>query len=169
MGSAVMQIIFASALYDANHKKVWSNPDLVDDEVDELVVLTNEKWLLLLNGIATLKSENAKQRALLVQSREAMAWILGGEPLDTLMLAAVRAIDAALQPQLSANKVDVVSTPVRTHEQEYALAEGHCIGASDKYFAARPAIDFSQMRKIFNHAYMRAWAEANLLAAQEGK
>ena len=57
-----MPIIFASALYDANHKKVWSNTDLVDDEVDELVVLTNEKWHSLLDRVALLERENAELR-----------------------------------------------------------------------------------------------------------
>ena len=56
-------IIFASTLFDELGCKVWSNPDLVDDEVDELVVFTNENWLLFLDRIATLERENAELKA----------------------------------------------------------------------------------------------------------
>lgn len=65
-----LPIIFASALFDELGCKVWSNPDLVDDEVDELVVFTNENWLLFLGRIATLERENAELRLHIQESAD---------------------------------------------------------------------------------------------------
>ena len=47
-----------------------------------------------------------------------------------------------------------------TDEQDRAMCEAHCNAASDEYFAARQALDFPQMRRIFYAGHRKAWIAA---------
>lgn len=44
-----------------------------------------------------------------------------------------------------------------SHDHEYALREGHQIGASDAYFKANPANDNEENRRLFERGYYRGW------------
>ena len=64
-----------------------------------------------------------------------------------------------------------------TDEQIRALCEANCNAEADAYFAARPALDFPEMRRIFYAGHRRAWiskepltrAAAHGIAAHEAK
>ena len=45
-------------------------------------------------------------------------------------------------------------------EKNRALMEAHQIAAEDEYFAARPQIDCSDQRKVFEAGFQRAWSAA---------
>lgn len=45
-------------------------------------------------------------------------------------------------------------------DRDRALMEAHCIEKEDEYFAARPQIDCSDRRKVFQSAFERAWKAA---------
>lgn len=46
-----------------------------------------------------------------------------------------------------------------TDEYNRALMEGHLISASDEWFKARQALDFPEMRRLYEAAYKRAWED----------
>jgi len=47
-----------------------------------------------------------------------------------------------------------------TYEQAHAIRQGHEISASDGYFEARPQIDSSDRRKVFQAGFERGWDAA---------
>lgn len=53
-----------------------------------------------------------------------------------------------------------------SREQEIALCEAHQITASDEFFAARQALDFKEMRRIYEAGYKRAWSDRPTLSGQ---
>jgi hypothetical protein len=71
--------------------------------------------------------------------------------------AAPQAALCDLMPTL----VNLLTSPPQrqplTDEQDRALCEAYCNGASDEYFKARPALDFPEMRRIFYAGHRKAW------------
>lgn len=65
-------------------------------------------------------------------------------------------------PLLKAAQPVQPSIPKLTDEQDRALCEAHCNDASDEYFAARQALDFPQMRRIFYAGHRKAWISASI-------
>lgn len=44
-----------------------------------------------------------------------------------------------------------------THERDIALMEANRIAATDAYFEARPNIDMTEVRRIFEAGFQRGW------------
>jgi hypothetical protein len=105
--------------------------------------------------------------------------LLNGEPYTIAPAAAaelrrLHAIEAALaqpapkvvdchatgvcvQSGLRAEKPAPVQPVAMTLEQDFAICEANCIGESDAYFKARPAMDTRENRRIFESGHRRGW------------
>jgi hypothetical protein len=61
-------------------------------------------------------------------------------------------------------KVDSLTSPLPlSDEQDRALCEANCNAEADAFFAARPALDFPEMRRIFYAGHRRAWISKDSL------
>ncbi|KQR55656.1 hypothetical protein ASF94_04455 [Acidovorax sp. Leaf160] len=86
-----------------------------------------------------------------------------GDVIGTLTRAGEcwRAMVAAA-PAASGGQVPADEATTADFEHRRAMREAHEIGASDAYFAARPAIDCNDRRKVFTSGFERGWDAAVL-------
>ncbi len=55
------------------------------------------------------------------------------------------------------------------HEEERAIMESECAAAEEEYFAARPQIDCTDRRRVFEAGFQRAWDRAFAYHMENGQ